>query len=433
MDLDAYYQLVRCLSDNSFQDTLSLRDRRALVRQSTHYIVRDGLLYKKPEKNEKTFPKRVIKTTEIETILFNLHADVTAGHFAFDGTYQRIAARYHWPTMRKDVKDYVNACDVCQRNVGNKKPAPLHPIKIGQPFDRIGIDLVGPLPETKQGNKYIIVATEYLTKWPEAKAIPSKHAEVIAPFIYEEIICRHGCPREILSDQGTEFCNQVVNSMCNLFNVRHVLASAYHPQTNGLVERFNKTLCQSLAKYVQQFEEDWDIFIPSVLFAYRTMQHNTTKHEPFFLTYGRSALLPVEFQLPTYPVDDENIDNLLLRRLFSLIAKLPDALSKAKRLIQKSQQESKTRHDNQLKSITGYHVDDRVWLHDTQRKEKSHSHKLSPKWIGPFQIHTVLQNDAYRLRPLDDVTPLPHTFHSSRLKPYLERVLLQPTVVVGQN
>src|SRR6266487_3568283 len=97
--------------------------------------------------------------------------------------------------------------------------APLHSIKIGQPFDRIGIDLVGLLPETKQGNKYIIIATEYLTKWPEAKAIPSKHAEIIALFIYEEIICRHECPREILFDQGTEFCNQIVNSMYNLFNV----------------------------------------------------------------------------------------------------------------------------------------------------------------------------------------------------------------------
>ena len=131
MDLDAYYQLVQYLSDNSFPNNYSLRDRHALTRQSLHYIVRDGLLYKKPEQNEKTFPKRVIKITEIETILFNLHADVTAGHFAFDGTYQRIATRYHWPMMRKDVKDYVDACDICQRNVGNKRMAPLHPIKIG--------------------------------------------------------------------------------------------------------------------------------------------------------------------------------------------------------------------------------------------------------------------------------------------------------------
>src|SRR5947209_19225852 len=109
MDLDVYYQLVRCLSDNSFSNTLSLHNHHILIHQSTHYIVRDGLLYKKTEPNEKTFPKRVVKTTEIETILFNLHADVTAGHFAFDGTYQRIATRYYWPTMRKDIKDYVNA------------------------------------------------------------------------------------------------------------------------------------------------------------------------------------------------------------------------------------------------------------------------------------------------------------------------------------
>ena len=80
----------------------------------------NGLLYKKPEQNEKTFPKRVIKTTEIETILFNLHADVIARHFAFDRTYQRIATQYYWPTMWKDVKDYVDICDICQKNIGNK-------------------------------------------------------------------------------------------------------------------------------------------------------------------------------------------------------------------------------------------------------------------------------------------------------------------------
>jgi len=196
------------------------------------------------------------------------------------------------------------------------------------------------------------------------------------------------------------------------------------------VERFNKTLCQSLAKYVQNFEDDWDVFIPSVLLAYRTMKHNTTKHEPFFLTYGRSAILPIEFQLPTYPVEEESEDNLLLRRLFTLISKLPQALTKAKRLIQKSQDESKARHDNQLKAQKPYQVNDKVWLHDTQRKEKSFSHKLSPKWMGPFRIHEVLQNDAYRLGTLDEQTILPHTFHGSRLKPFIEAPLLQPKITI---
>ena len=149
----------------------------------------------------KTKPQHVIKINKIEAILYNLHADLTAGHFAFDGTYQRIAVRYFWLNMRQHIKEYISACNTCQKNVGQKQKLPLHPIKVGQPFDRVGIDLVGPLPETRMGNKYIVVATEYLTKWPEAKAIPSKHAEIIMPFIYEEIICRHGCPKELLSDQ----------------------------------------------------------------------------------------------------------------------------------------------------------------------------------------------------------------------------------------
>jgi len=120
-----------------------------------------------------------------------------------------------------------------------------------QPFHHLGIDLVGPLPLTKQGNRYLVVATEYVTKWPEVKAIPAKTAIEVTTFLYKDIICRHGCPRELLSDQGKEFCNEVINELCAKFRIRHALSSPYHPQTNGLVEHFNQTLCHTLAKYAE--------------------------------------------------------------------------------------------------------------------------------------------------------------------------------------
>src|SRR5439155_13854081 len=102
--------------------------------------------------------------------------------------------------------------------------------------DRINIDLVGPLPMTKQRNRYIVIVTEYLTKWPEAKPILTKTALEVATFIHEEILCHYRCPKEILSDQGKEFCNKVVNALCQNFRIHHALSSPYHSQTNGLVE-----------------------------------------------------------------------------------------------------------------------------------------------------------------------------------------------------
>src|ERR687898_2545068 len=100
-------------------------------------------------------------------------------------------------------------------------------------------------------------------------------AKNVVKFLYEDIICRHGCPTKILSDRGSHFNNQLVTQLMDQFHIRHNLSTPYHPRTNGLVERFNRTLCESLAKYAATYEEDWDIYLPSVLFAYRTMVHST--------------------------------------------------------------------------------------------------------------------------------------------------------------
>ena len=128
----------------------------------------------------------------------------------------------------------------------------MNPITVEVPFERIGIDFVGPLPRTRKGNKYILVATDYLTKWPEAKAMKEATAKVTVEFIYKGIICRHGCPKIILSDRGTHFNNEMVNELCKKFEIKHKLSSPYHPQTNGLVKRFNRTLCKSLAKVCEK-------------------------------------------------------------------------------------------------------------------------------------------------------------------------------------
>jgi hypothetical protein len=99
--------------------------------------------------------------------------------------------------MGNDIKDFVKSCSTCQYTGSQQFKEPLHPIKVGQPFDHIVIDLIGPCKLTQKKNWYIITAIDYLTKWPEAKAVSNKEASTIAKFIFEEIICRHGCPKVI--------------------------------------------------------------------------------------------------------------------------------------------------------------------------------------------------------------------------------------------
>src|ERR1043165_3214952 len=117
-----------------------------------------------------------------------------------------------------------------------------------------------------QNNRYIIVATDYLTCWPEAKTVPDAGAKTLAKFIFEEIICRHGVPKMILSDNGKNFISETVRILCEKFLIKHIFSSPYHLQTNGMVERLNRTLCESLAKVKRT--DDWDLHIPAVLLAY---------------------------------------------------------------------------------------------------------------------------------------------------------------------
>src|SRR5205823_10269289 len=139
-----------------------------------------------------------------------------------------------------------------------------------------------------------IVTMDYLTKWPEAQAVSNANAEATANFLYETIICRYGCPQKILSDRDAHFKNQMVKKLVQKFEIKHLFSTPYHPQTNGLVERFNRTLCKSLAKLSTDTENTWDKNIQPVLFAYRTMPQSTTKLTPFYLTYGREAKLPLD-------------------------------------------------------------------------------------------------------------------------------------------
>src|SRR5215469_2852318 len=195
--------------------------------------------------------------------------------------------------MRKDIEEYTKSYDKCQRREKPIGKHELYPIKVKCPFYQIGIDIVGPLPKTPRDNKYIVIAIDYFTKWPEARALKEANAKEVSTFIYEDIICRHGCPQKILLDRESHFNNQMVRELMDKFQVKHGFSTPYHPKTNGLVERFNKTLCEAMAKLTIHGQE-WDKFIPPVLFAYRTRKQDSTKIEPFYLMYGRQAMLPMD-------------------------------------------------------------------------------------------------------------------------------------------
>src|SRR5271168_4342126 len=179
-------------------------------------------------------------------------------HFGERTTYDFISNTCWWPNQKADTIEYVKSCQICQAHARLQKPDPPMKIPVENVFERIALDFVGPLPESHSGNQYIIVATEALTRWPIAQAVPTADAKTAARFLYDQIVLQFGPPETILTDQGTHFLNKTMERLTDYMGTRHLRTTPYHPQTNGMTERFNGTLCKALAKLAMYDQREWD-------------------------------------------------------------------------------------------------------------------------------------------------------------------------------
>ena len=175
---------------------------------------------------------------------------------------------------------------------------PFLPIPAGGPFYRVGVDIME-LQLTVHGNKYVIVFVDYLTEWVEAFPAEDQTSETIANLLFNEVICRHGVPEQLLSGRGTNLLSGVMMDVYSLTGIQKINTTASHPQTDGLVENMNQTIRAIIAKYSSQYGDNWDEYLPRLLFAYCTKCHESTKESPFLLLYGRDARLPGEVALST--------------------------------------------------------------------------------------------------------------------------------------
>ena len=202
----------------------------------------------------------VLPTILVEDALTQLHADPLSGHLGVDKTTGRVLERYYWAGYTKDVEVYVRSCDTCQRRK-HTNPAPkanLQSIPVGAPFEMIAMDFPE-LPRTNRGNKYILVITDYFTRWPEVFAVPDQRSASVAQDLVDGIVTRHGVPMVIHSDQGRNFEISTIKELARILGMTKVRTSPYHSQGDGLVERLNRSLIDILAKYCSRCPRDWDI------------------------------------------------------------------------------------------------------------------------------------------------------------------------------
>lgn len=298
-----------------------------------------------------------------------------SGHYGIQVTQEQMNVQYWWPNVEKDVIHYVKACHSCQVfNRNNPVQRPLNPITVNGLFDLWGLDFIGPLPLSRKGNRYILVATEYYTRWPVAIPTAKQDAITVASFLYEHIFTHYGPPSKILTDRGSPFRNSLIREFTEKCRVNHQFTTAYNPRCNGLTERFNKTLIASLEKITYGDELNWDGYIPGALWNYRTKIHSTVKQTPYKILYG----VEIKYPLTYYPSTEENrIDVMQQVRQDVLL------LDKFKK------EQMKFRYDTNVKLTSPYIVGNMVLLYNS-KLNNSHSKKFKPRWTGPYIISDIL-------------------------------------------
>ena len=378
--------------------------------------VHDGVLVRRweSEDGEKVDWKIALPRTLRPEILKELHNSPTAGHLGVNKLLNKVKQRYYWVGMAEDVRSWVRRCNTCAqiKNPPRKPLAPLQQYAVGAPIERVAMDILGPLPKTDQGNVYVLVIGDYFTKWVEAFALPNQEAETIAKVFVEEFVCRFGVPKELHTDQGRNFESNLMKEICKLLGIKKTRTCPYHPQGDGFVERFNRTLIAMVTSALdpERHQRDWDERIPYAMLAYRTSVQSSTKETPSMMMLGRETTLPIDVLVET-PSSEENEKDDYAYRLRST---LQDVHENARSNLKLAASKQRRMYDRNTMSRT-FSKGDWVWLRSTQKK-KGVTPKLMTKWVGPYLVIAKLTDVVYRIQMSQRAKP--KVIHLNRLKKY---------------
>ena len=337
-------------------------------------IINDRLFYSKNQENRLYAPR-----DQRKSILEKYHDNL--GHMGLDSILTLIKRRYYWPNLEDDVSQYCLNCEKCQlyRSGRQKKTVfvtPVPPVAI--PFDRWGLDFVGRLSETRSGNKFIITAIDYASRWLVAKAVKSMEENVVVDFLFREIFSNYGVPSEILTDRGKSFLGSGVQEFVRKYQVNHLKTSPYHPQTNGMVERVHAVLNQSI-RTLSLGDDRWDECLEQAVFGIRIRKHSVTKFSPFELIYGQEVRLPADLEFPPRlraPLDEnERQEALADYNSYKLQQLGQDRAAAYFRSLAQAKNMERTR-DVSYKYDVGHYV-------KMKRHQRS---KFDPYWTGPYIV-----------------------------------------------
>ena len=255
------------------------------------FIIQDHLIYYKYEQREVPY----VPATLRQRLLYEYHAGTCAAHLGSKKVLSALKRKYFWPSMKNDVFTYVHGCIPCLRRKGR----PIHqdgrvPLPKGEPFQVVASDIFGPLPTTRRGSRYVLVFIDHFTKWPVLVPAAQVTAEHFVKYFHDYWITMFGCPNRLLTDGGPQFVADISRIFCEKYNINKTVSTAYHPQSNGIVEAFMKIIGHSLSILTKYRATEWDLYCSTIAFAYRTTIHPRTGNTPAYLAFGFDPKLPVD-------------------------------------------------------------------------------------------------------------------------------------------
>lgn len=372
--------------------TLNAAKRHFKKLPLSEVCVENGILYR-DVCDEYNKQKRlvIVPPSYIPNALALAHSMLPAGHGGTKVTLARCRKFAYWPGMKADVEQYVRSCPVCCRfKKRGSPPAPLmrYP-EVGQPFDRVHMDIVGPLSVSDEGYRYVLTVIDVLSRFLVATPLRTKAAKEVAAAFYKNVVCVHSIPPILVTDQGKEFVNTLLRELTQLLQIDHLRTTPYHPSANGVIERPNGTLINILRTLCEDNRGIWDQMLPVATHAYNTAYHRVLKDSPFFLLFSRDPNVPFEVLenklQPCYDVDSyKAFTSSVAQRTYKLCQTNIDiGWQESERMFRKSKP----------KQVV---VGDRVYLRHVCTKGEPK--KLQPLFNGPFRVLEKISPVVLRLR-----------------------------------
>jgi len=308
----------------------------------------------------------------------------------------RLLRRVFWFGIQEDIYEYIQSCPICQftKNPTTKPAGQMQSVKSHGPWDILAIDLMGPFPQTQRKNTQLLVAVDHFSKWVELFALPKATAHAVARKLEQEVFCRWGAPRKLLSDNGKNLKSNIMQSVCKTWGIKHKFTTFYHPQAN-ITERINKNIGAIMRSYVARRHAKWDENLPEVALALRTAISDTTGFSPCMLNFGREIQTPLDRRL-----EDEDEGDFESRIAYknSLIDRLEEVYGQARSNIDKAQ-EKQIKYYNRRHRKSVFAVGDLVCLRTHFKSDKSRKimKKLCHRWSGPFEVAELITPLTYRI------------------------------------